>query len=104
MKMGQCTIEICYNCNIFHESCNGVRLYKRDKAQKTDNCKNRVTTSNNTKSPLQVLAFISLYKTKRRCGMLTEQAFVESIVQTSDDVFEEAKAKRPDLISDFERY
>ncbi len=66
-------------------------------------CANRVWEPNNTPSPMQVDAFGSLYRRKIKEGMNRLTAFVEAIVQTSDDVFEKAIAKRPELVDEYWR-
>lgn len=88
--------ENCLDCNIFHDTCNGKRRYVFN--PETKKCKNQVTTPNNAENALQVEAFRSLYKVKKGCGVSSEEAFVEAIVQTSDDAYERAKLERGDLI------
>ena len=89
--------DICHDCNIYDDSCKGER-FEKSKGPYKKECVNQVQSPNNTQSKIQVAAFVSLYKTKRRLGMDILQAFVEAIVQTSDKVYAEADLKNPDLI------
>ena len=82
-------------CNIYHVSCLGEQFIwatQRDGARKLD-CKNRVFSPDNTPNRLQVDAFVSLNKRKIAGGMDHLNAFVEAIVQTSDDVFATVSVK-----------
>lgn len=89
--------DICHDCNIYHISCMG-EMFERSKGTYKKECVNQVSSPGNIKSKIQVAAFGSLFKTKRRCGVDVLQAFVEAIVQSSDEVFTEAKLKHPHLI------
>jgi hypothetical protein len=66
-------------------------------------CIYQVKSVNNTKSKIQVAAFGSLYKAKRRGGMDKWNAFAEAIVNTSDEVFAEAKLKSPGMIKQWKK-
>ena len=98
---------LCLECNLFGESCDGISLYiptKQNKASvKLSSCVNLTQTKENTKNPLQNKAFCSLYRTKKAYGMSSELAFCEAIVQTSDEAFQDAQKKRPELIRQFKK-
>ncbi len=89
--------DICHDCNIFHIACTG-EMFERSKGTYKKECVNQVRSHGNIESKIQVAAFYSLFKTKRRCGVDVLWAFVEAIVQSSDEVFAEAKLKHPHLI------
>ena len=91
--------DMCYDCNIFQESCNGRTLFKPN--TETGKCMNQVTTAENTPSPIQVHAFRSLYKTKVSMGMNSDEAFVEAIAQTSDSAYEQALKTNPNEINEY---
>lgn len=81
--------EICMKCNIYHVVCMGEQFkeaFNRDGGVKRD-CANREFSPGNTPNRLQVDAFVSLNRRKILNGMTPLNAFVEAIVQTSDDVF-----------------
>ena len=78
-------------------------LFKRPDQGVKKECVYQVKSPGNTKSKIQVVAFSSLYKAKRNGGMENLQAFIEAIAQTSDEVFAEAKLKRPELIKQWEK-
>lgn len=90
---------VCEDCNIYMDECNGFERWEVKGKERV--CRNRVQCPANTPNPIQVVAFQSLYKTKRRCGKHSTQAFAEAIVQTSDDAFAEAQQESPEKI---ERY
>lgn len=75
---------------------------RKDGHRKLD-CINRVFEPDNIVSPMQVEAFTSLYRTKIKNGMDGLTAFVEAIVQASDDVYAKAIRKRPDLMEAYYR-
>lgn len=92
-----CKQEICNDCNIYQDTCGG-EIFELEGFT----CKHQVKSPNNTKSNIQIKAFYSLYRTKRRCGVDMLNAFVESIVQSGDKAFAEAKRKRPELIEEWD--
>ncbi len=94
--------DICHDCNIYHISCTG-EMFERSKGTYKKECVNQVSSPGNIESKIQVSAFCSLFKLKRRHGVEILQAFVEAIVQSSDDVFAEAKLKHPHLIKQWEK-
>jgi hypothetical protein len=94
--------DICYNCNMYHISCHG-EMFKRPEKGYKKGCINQVRSEDNTKSKIQVAAFGSLYRAKRRGGTERLQAFVEAIAQTSDEVFANAKLKNPHLIKQWNK-
>ena len=91
--------EECYQCNLYDYTCDGRTLRKK---KKNGTCENKYSEPNNTPSKIQIRAFHALYKTKKLGGMPNDQAFVESIVQSSDIAYEKAKAKRPNLIQEYD--
>ena len=93
--------EICHDCNIYHISCMG-ELFERTSGWKKE-CVYQIKSPNNTESKIQVAAFASLYKAKCKFGMDKFEAFAEAIVHTSDEVFAEAKLKRPHLIRQWKK-
>ncbi len=95
-------LDICHDCNIYHITCMG-EMFERPKGNSAKACVNQVQSNNNIKSKIQVAAFGSLYKIKRRNGVDNLQASVEAIVQSSDEVFTEAKLKRPHLIRQWKK-
>ncbi len=94
--------DICHDCNIYHISCMG-EMFERSKGTYKKECVNQVQSPGNIKSKIQVAAFGSLYKIKRRNGVDNLQAFIEAIVQSSDEVFAKAKLKRPHLIRQWQK-
>ncbi len=99
--------DICHDCNIYHISCMG-ELFERPKkkvvgAISQRECISQVKSPDNTQSKIQVAAFGSLYRAKRKFGMDKFQAFAEAVVHTSDEVFAEAKLKRPHLIRQWKK-
>ncbi len=101
MKNEEYRQRICHECNLYMDICNGRRLYKLPLRGKA--CVNRVQSTENTKSTIQVLGFMSLYKTKRRSGDSLLESFVGAILATSDDVFEKCKKENAELIENFQR-
>ncbi len=77
-------------------------MFKRSKFTAKKECVNQVKSRHNTQSKIQVAAFGSLWRAKRKAGVDKFQAFAEAVVQSSDDVFAKAKLKRPDLIRQWE--
>ena len=81
-------VNICMNCNLYHVDCTGERFVRgTDRNGLKKGCANRVGGIHIIPSPMQIEAFVSLYRAKRRAGTDRLMAFVEAIVQTSDDVF-----------------
>ena len=101
----ECRTFIRNHCCRFGETCDGREHYSENtkvssKGKVTIGCYNQVLIHDNTPSPIQERAFYSLYLTKRRAGIASQQAWFESVVQTSDDVF--AKAD-PEQIQEYEQ-
>lgn len=88
--------DICYNCNLYKESCGGEK-YEPLMTANAD-CQNRECSENNPMNRIQVHAAISLFSIKRKLGMDVWNAFGEAIVQSSDDAFAKALEKRPGMI------
>ena len=89
--------DICLDCNIFHITCIG-ELFERPKKGVKMGCVYQVKSVNNPPNKIQVAAFLSLYKAKRKGGMDKLNAVTEAIVHSSDEVFAKAILKRPELI------
>lgn len=89
--------DICEDCNIYHITCLG-ELFERPATGYAKGCVYQVKSANNPPNKIQVAAFMSLYKAKRKGGMDKLNAFAEAIVHSSDEVFAEALLKRPELI------
>ena len=93
--------DICHDCNIYHLSCAGEK-FKRPPAPSAKGCVYQEKSPENTKSKIQLVAFTSLYKAKRKGGMDKLNSLVEAIVHTSDDAFANAVKKRNHLIKRYE--
>ena len=91
--------EICHNCNLYKWTCDGENFETSEKMPK--GCTNSKSEPNNTKSDIQVKAFVSLYNTKVKCGTERLNAFVEAIVHTSDESYAEAILKRSELLKEY---
>ena len=97
-------IDECVECCLYMDECDGKELFKlppKTHGHQGKLCTNRVKSSNNTISPLQLRAFSSLYYTKIKCGEGKLDAFVGAITQTSDDVFAESMKKNRRLVAKY---
>lgn len=105
MKTKTQKIDICYRCNLFHESCYGEQFKwaTRTDGKRKQDCTHRVCDRDNIASPIQIQAFYSLYRVKRKGGTDKMMAFTEAIVQTSDDVYDAALQKNPEMVEEYYR-
>ena len=89
----------CENCEHYKVACDGEKMFKQKKTTYSSEsfCEN-YTNPPVAINPIQVEAFHSLYRVKRRGGMDNLMAFVEAVVQTSDDVWESVKDNKAGLI------
>lgn len=92
--------EICQRCNIFHFTCLGEKFEQSPKKKKEE-CLHRECDPDNTINPMQIDAFMSLYRRKKKGNMDSLTAFVEAVVQTSDDVFREIEEKNPNVMNEY---
>ena len=88
-RMKKRRVEWCWECMRYKRTCKGFKYYVPNEASIIKQCSNRVKSPENVKSPLQIVAFHSLYRTKLGAGTDKDMAFIEAVVQTGDLVFAE---------------
>ena len=98
--------DICMDCNLFHDTCMGEKFERQEKriVGKTSlkGCKHQVKSPTPVSSPIQVAACRSLFNAKVTRGMDKHTAFMEAIVQSSDEAFAEAMQERSSMVSKWE--
>ncbi len=81
--------EMCMECVIFQQTCDGKNLYKKPK--KGLGCQNRVKSVGGDPNPLQVRAFFFLhnnFRKQRNPSLSAESCLAQAIALTSDEAFE----------------
>ena len=93
-------IEYCRECTKYKLTCNGTELFTTVPDRLI--CANQDSGSYVIPSPVQVDAFLLMIKLKRALNIAPLQAFVEAIVETSDDRLADAAKYRPALIEKYD--